>query len=88
MNTVKSRRAAMAQLGRNSLALALLVALSAHAQDQGSAEKSKDEAKKEVTELKTLVVTGTHKAGLSPTESISPLMCIAAPRLKTRAPSI
>ena len=73
MNTVKSRRAAMAQLTRNTLALALLVALSAHAQDQGSTEKSTDESRKEVTELKTLVVTGTHKAGLSPTESISPI---------------
>ena len=71
MNTVKSRRAAMARFSRNSLALALLVALSAHAQDQGSTEKTTDESKKEVAELKPIVVTGTHKAGLSPTEYLS-----------------
>jgi iron complex outermembrane receptor protein len=54
-----------------ALTAALLLALSAHAEDQTSTEKG--ETKKGVTELNPIVVTGTHKAGLSPTESISPI---------------
>jgi len=64
-------RARAIHLRRTALLVALLGALSAHAQDQGATEKN--ESKKGVTELNPIVVTGTHKAGLSPTESISPI---------------
>ena len=86
MNVVKSQRAAKTvRFSRNALALALLVALSAHAQDQVSADKSKDESKKEVTELNAVIVTGTHKAGLSPTESISPIDVYSGAQIEDQA---
>lgn len=54
-------------------AAAMLIAVSAYAQDQGSKDTQQNEAKKKVTQLSGIVVTGTHQAGLSPTESISPI---------------
>jgi len=69
----KAHRAAIpACFIRTTLSIALLAALTAHAQDQGSSDQAEGK-KKEVTELTPIVVTGTHKAGLSPTESISPI---------------
>jgi iron complex outermembrane receptor protein len=69
---MNSRRnsACTARIARTALAAALLAALAAQAQE---ATNQKGETKKEVTELSAVVVTGTHKAGLSPTESISPI---------------
>ncbi len=58
---------------RAALAGALVIALSARAQDQGSTDTQKSEGKTDVTELTGVVVTGTRRAGLSPTESISPI---------------
>ena len=72
---------------RTALAAAALVAWSAQAQDPGAADSGqatasqatkaqgqKDAAKsKAITKLQQVVVTGTHRAGLSPTESISPI---------------
>jgi len=72
---------------RTALAAAALVAWSAQAQDPGAADSGqatasqatkaqgqKDAAKsKAITNLQQVVVTGTHRAGLSPTESISPI---------------
>ena len=72
MHSQTSAAAIPVRFTRIALSVALLAALSAHAQDQGSAEKG-EAKKKEVTELTPIVVTGTHKAGLSPTESISPI---------------
>jgi len=71
-NTPARSAAKPARFIRTALSIALLSALSAHAQDQGSSDKTEPK-KKEVTEMTTIVVTGTHKAGLSPTESISPI---------------
>jgi iron complex outermembrane receptor protein len=59
------------RIARGVLTAAILIALTAHAEEQKATEPS--EGKKDVTQLETLVVTGTHKAGLSPTESISPI---------------
>lgn len=72
MHSKVLRAATSARFIRTTLSIALLSALSAHAQDQGSTQQS-EAKKKEVTELTPIVVTGTHKAGLSPTESISPI---------------
>ncbi|HET7221823.1 MAG TPA: TonB-dependent receptor plug domain-containing protein, partial [Rhodanobacteraceae bacterium] len=67
---VLGKTVSAANFCRTALAAALSIALSAHAQDQGSTEKKET---KKATELSAVVVTGTHKAGLSPTESISPI---------------
>ena len=72
MQSKALRAAVPARIIRSTLSIALLAALTAHAQDQGSSDQSEGK-KKEPTELNTIVVTGTHKAGLSPTESISPI---------------
>ncbi|KRE87133.1 TonB-dependent receptor [Rhodanobacter sp. Soil772] len=72
---------------RAALAAATLFACSAQAQDPGASDSGqatasqatktqgqKDAAKdKAITNLQQVVVTGTHRAGLSPTESISPI---------------
>lgn len=79
---VSGRSAHVANLRRTTLAIALLGALSAHAQDQGSTEKSEG---KKVTELTPIVVTGTHKAGLSPTESISPIDVYSGAQVEEQA---
>src|SRR6185312_101433 len=78
-------------LVRTALATALLMAWSAQAQDQGTADngqtappattaakqgntnKASTNKAKTTTNLQEVVVTGTHRAGLSPTESISPI---------------
>src|SRR6185437_1767902 len=73
-------------LVRTALATALLVAWSAQAQDQGTADngqtappattaakQASTNKAKTTTNLQEVVVTGTHRAGLSPTESISPI---------------
>lgn len=84
MSSLKYLRAAKAaRFNRTILAVALSMALSAHAQDQGSAEKS--EVNKEVTELNSVIVTGTHKAGLSPTESISPIDVYSGAQVENQA---
>jgi iron complex outermembrane receptor protein len=77
---VSGKAARAANLSRTALAAALLIALSAHAQDQGSTEKKKD-----VTELNPIVVTGTHKAGLSPTDSISPIDVYSGAQIEDQA---
>ncbi|MBT2145151.1 MULTISPECIES: TonB-dependent receptor [unclassified Rhodanobacter] len=72
---------------RAALAAATLLACSAQAQDPGASdsrqatarqasgtqERSNAEKEKSTTNLQEVVVTGTHRAGLSPTESISPI---------------
>ena len=71
---------------RTALATALLMAWSAQAQDQGTtdsgqaappattaAKQGNTNKAKTTTNLQEVVVTGTHRAGLSPTESISPI---------------
>lgn len=72
---------------RTALAAAALVAWSAQAQDPAAAHggqasagqttkaqgKSKAAKGKTTTNLQEVVVTGTHRAGLSPTESVSPI---------------
>ncbi|TLY51731.1 MAG: TonB-dependent receptor, partial [Gammaproteobacteria bacterium] len=78
-----STKTAAIRFTRTSLALALMCALSAQAQDQGQAEKS--ENKNQVTELGSIVVTGTHKAGLSPTESISPIDVYSGSQIESQA---
>src|SRR5258706_6321084 len=73
MSNRKSSTAAFAARHRHTvLAASLLFALSARAQEAAS-DKSEAKKEKETTELTTVVVTGTRKAGLSPTESISPI---------------
>src|SRR5579871_287392 len=64
MRLIPSRRIAAPQLLRRALPLAILATFAAHAAD---------DTQKEPTELTPIVVTGTHKAGLSPTDSISPI---------------
>lgn len=67
MLSKRSRRSSSPQkLIRAALPFAVLVAVSALAEEAQS-------DKKEPTELSPIVVTGTHKVGLSPTESISPI---------------
>src|SRR5579885_1752409 len=66
MNVKNSARGV--RVARTVLAAAVLVALAANAQEAGS---EKGEGKKEVTQLETLVVTGTHKAGFSPIDVYS-----------------
>ncbi|MFN7184303.1 MAG: TonB-dependent receptor plug domain-containing protein [Thermomonas haemolytica] len=68
-----------------ALAVALLCALSAQAQDSGQASGKQDQKKNEVTELKSVVVTGTHQAGLSPTESLSPIDTFGGAQLQSQA---
>lgn len=72
---------------RAALAAATLLACSAQAQDPGASDsgqatasqasgtqqRSKAAQQKSTTNLQEVVVTGTHRAGLSPTESISPI---------------
>ena len=70
------------RLTRTALAAGLLLALSTHAEDQGSTEKNEG---KKVTELGSIVVTGTHKAGLSPTESISPIDVYGGAQVENQA---
>lgn len=55
---------------RVALACGIAVALSAHAQDQDAGSQKKNEQPKT---LQTVIVTGTHQAGLSPTLSNSPI---------------
>ena len=78
-----STKTATIRFTRSSLALALMCALSAQAQDQSSSEQG--ESKKQVTELGSIVVTGTHKAGLSPTESISPIDVYGGAQIENQA---
>jgi len=78
---VLGRSARAANLARTALAIALLGALSAQAQDA----TDKTEGKKGVTELNPIVVTGTHKAGLSPTESISPIDVYSGAQIEEQA---
>lgn len=56
-----------------ALTLALSVALSAQAQEAGATGSQEADKKKDIVELNTVVATGTRQAGLSPTESISPI---------------
>jgi len=79
---VSGRSARAANLRRTTLVIALLGALSAHAQDEGSTDKNEG---KKTTELNTIVVTGTHKAGLSPTESISPIDVYSGAQVEEQA---
>src|SRR5213075_2618067 len=79
---VSGRGARAANLRRTALSIALLGALSAHAQDQGATDKNEG---KKTTELNTIVVTGTHKAGLSPTESISPIDVYSGAQVEEQA---
>ena len=72
---------------RAALAAATLLACSAQAQDPGASDSGQATAsqasgtqqrsnapkEKSTTNLQEVVVTGTHRAGLSPTESISPI---------------
>jgi iron complex outermembrane receptor protein len=72
---------------RAALAAAALVACSLQAQDTGASDSGQAQASqataaqgsnpaaktKSTTTLQEVVVTGTHRAGLSPTESISPI---------------
>ncbi|NMW23309.1 TonB-dependent receptor plug domain-containing protein, partial [Rhodanobacter denitrificans] len=72
---------------RTALAAATLLACSAQAQDPGASDSGQATAsqasgtqqrsnapkEKSTTNLQEVVVTGTHRAGLSPTESISPI---------------
>ncbi|THD09574.1 TonB-dependent receptor plug domain-containing protein [Rhodanobacter lindaniclasticus] len=69
---------------RAALAAAALVACSVQAQDAGASDSGQAQATaaqgsnpaakaKSTTTLQEVVVTGTHRAGLSPTESISPI---------------
>ncbi|HEY9400966.1 MAG TPA: TonB-dependent receptor plug domain-containing protein, partial [Luteimonas sp.] len=72
---------------RAALAAATLLACSAQAQDPGASDsgqaaasqtsgtqqRSKAAQDKSTTNLQEVVVTGTHRAGLSPAESISPI---------------
>ena len=67
---------------RAALAAAVLVALSAQAQEPAATGSGQQAASpsattagqdKSTTELKQVVVTGTLRAGLSPTESVSPI---------------
>jgi iron complex outermembrane receptor protein len=72
---------------RAALAAAALVACSVQAQDTGASDSGQAQASqataaqgsnpaaktKSTTTLQEVVVTGTHRAGLSPTESISPI---------------
>ena len=72
---------------RAALAAAALVACSVQAQDAGASDSGQAQASqataaqgrndaakaKSTTTLQEVVVTGTHRAGLSPTESISPI---------------
>jgi iron complex outermembrane receptor protein len=72
---------------RAALAAATLLAYSAQAQDPGASDSGQAAAsqasgtqqrsnaakEKSTTNLQEVVVTGTHRAGLSPTESISPI---------------
>ena len=64
LSTKSGRSSTPKHLIRRALPLAVLVAFSALA-DESSENKA--------TELSPIVVTGTHKAGLSPTDSISPI---------------
>lgn len=71
------------------LAAALLCALSVQAQDSGAtggaAKADKKEQKQQgVTQLDSVVVTGTHQAGLSPVESISPIDSFSAAALQSQ----
>ncbi len=74
------------RLTRSALAAALLFALSAQAQAQDSAKKD-DAAKKKISEVSGVVVTGTHKAGLSPVESISPIDTFSGAQVQNQASS-
>jgi iron complex outermembrane receptor protein len=73
-----------ARMSRTVLAAALLLALSAQAQAQDAAKKD-DANKKNVSEVSGVVVTGTHKAGLSPTESISPVDTFSGAQIQNQA---
>jgi iron complex outermembrane receptor protein len=70
------------QVRRTVLAVALLCALSAQAQ---TVEEKQDSKQKQVTQLEPIVVTGTHQAGLSPVESISPIDSFSAAALQNQA---
>ena len=74
-----SARTRALRVKRTALASALLIALSAQAQAQEAANKEKD-----TTELTTVVVTGTKKAGQSPTESISPIDVFGGEQLQNQ----
>jgi iron complex outermembrane receptor protein len=70
---------------RSRLTLAVLAALATSpvfAQDAAPAAPAAD---KEPTELETLVVTGTRKVGLSPTETISPVDVYGGDQLEQQA---
>jgi iron complex outermembrane receptor protein len=82
---VSKSAARAAGLSRTALAAALLLALAAHAQDQGSSGNGETNKEKKVTELNAIVVTGTHKAGLSPTESISPIDVYSGAQIEDQA---
>jgi len=69
--TTPSRRFAAPRVLRRALPLAIMAAIAAHADEQ-----------KEPTELSPIVVTGTHKAGLSPTDSISPIDVYAGDQIE------
>lgn len=64
---------------RNMLAMALLVALSAHAEEQSTAaqDQTSAEAKKESTELSTIVVTGSRAKGHTMADSPTPIDTIS-----------
>jgi iron complex outermembrane receptor protein len=66
------------------LTLAVLAALAAA---PALAQDTKPAPDKKVSEIGTLVVTGTHKAGLSPTESISPIDVYSGAQLEQQATS-
>jgi iron complex outermembrane receptor protein len=71
-----------AGLSRAALVVALTAAIAAQAQE---ATNQSGEAKKGVTELNPIVVTGTRKAGLSPTDSISPIDVYSSDQIQQQA---
>jgi len=85
MSIRKSESAARAAgYRRTALAVALLAAITAQAQD-ATTEKSEANKEKKVTELNAIVVTGTKKAGLSPTDSISPIDVYSGAQIENQA---
>ncbi|GAA0715509.1 TonB-dependent receptor [Dokdonella soli] len=85
MKTLNYSRAKLG-FARNMLAAALLVVLSAHADEQtaGAAqEKSTDEIRKEKTELGTIVVTGSRAKGHTVQDSPTPIDTIAREALQS-----
>jgi len=77
---IATRRRSTQSPTRAALAAALMVALSAQAQDNAAAGAA--DADDDATEMTTVVVTGTRKPGLSPTDSISPIDVFGAQQIE------